>query len=657
MKIEEAIDILLTFKYFIHSRKINKILLLLFLGLSFPCIASANKLTILHTNDSHSHLLGFGPNADYSPNTLNNDQTRGGASRIASLIKQRKKALGDEHVLLLNGGDYSMGTLFSTVLPKNGLELQLLNALHYDAITFGNHEFDFHPDGLAKSINSALNQANHLPPIIISNMIFDANDPDDDALEKLWQQKIIRPYIVLNRSGLKIGIFGLMGEKAADVSPNAAPVTFEKPVIAAKRMVALLRDKEKVDLVIALSHGGVIKDPSRKIGWHGDDIDLIEQVPGLDIVVGGHSHTPLEQPIIADNRMTVQAGSKYQFLGELTVGVSAKSVQLKSYQLHKIDDSIRGDENIDRLITDFKARVTEQFLQHHHFSFDEILAETDKDLTKAYDDDVLSNLVAESLLAITHSDIALSTNGVIRDPVIKGKRGYQSVADLFRVVPLGTGVINNSPGNDVLKVWVTGREIKNLMEVLLLGYQMRGQSFFPRLAGFKVIYNGKRIPFDQVMQIQLGNSKTGYHNIEISSGNKKLYSLTINSFVGALTGLIHKLSHGLLDFNPKDKQGNQITDLKKVVFDGDPDQAGIQPVKEWQRFLKTVASLPDSNQNGIADLPRKAEKRLLRQDSYNPVKLFQNASWIMYVTGLIVLFILSITLLLLKKIAGKFTNR
>ncbi len=636
---------------------IIKLFLFLFTGLSFPCIASANELTILHTNDSHSHLLGFGPNGDYSPTTLNDDQTRGGVSRVARLIKQRRMALGDDRVLLLNGGDYSMGTLFSTVLPQNGLELQLLNALHYDAITFGNHEFDYHPAGLAKSINAALKQTKHLPPIIISNMIFDADDPADDALEKLWQQQVIRPYIIFHKNGLIIGVFGLMGEKAADVSPNAAPVTFEKPVVAAKKMVALLRDKEKVDLVIAMSHGGVIKDPSRKIGWHGDDIDLIEQVPGLDIVVGGHSHTPLFEPIIADNRITVQAGSKFQFLGELTVDVSAKLVQLNNYQLHKIDDRIKGDKNIDKLVAKFKTRITEQFLQPNHFSFDQVLAETNQDLTKAYDDDVLGNLVTDSLLAITHSDIALSTNGVIRDPILKGKLGYQSVADLFRVLPLGTGVIHNSPGNDVLKVWVTGHEIKNLMEVLILGYQMRGQSFFPRLAGLKVIYNGKRIPFDQVMQIQLGNSKSGYHDIDISSDNPKLYSLTINSFVGSLTGLIHKLSHGLLDFSPKDEQGNEISALKRVVFDGNPDQAGIQPVKEWQRFLQTVASLPDTNQNGIADLPQQAEKRLLRQDSYNPVRLFQNASWIMYTAAMVLFLLLSILFLLLRKIYHKLMER
>ena len=190
-----------------------------------------------------------------------------------------------------------------------------MSALQYDAITLGNHEFDYRPEGLASSIESAINAGAKLPPIVISNMVFSEDDPADDRLQSLWKKGIIKPYVVINKGQKKVGIFGLMGSDAADVAPNSFPTSFSNPIESAIRMVKILKEKEQVDLVIVLSHGGIKNDKYNKLEWRGEDVELLIQVPGIDVVVGGHSHTPLEIPISLDGRVVLQAGSEAQFLG------------------------------------------------------------------------------------------------------------------------------------------------------------------------------------------------------------------------------------------------------------------------------------------------------------------------------------------------------
>ncbi len=647
----------LKYKKLVQMSHLYCLLYTLFL-VSFSSVLVAAELTILHTNDWQSRYLGFGPNSNFTPLTLNDDQTIGGVSRLASLINQRRDEIGKDKTLLLDAGDYSMGTLFHTIIRETGSELQLLSALQYDAITFGNHDFDFRPDGLAQSINSAINSGAKLPAIVISNMNFSQDDAADDALEQLWEKKIIQPYVVLNRGEKRIGIIGLLGLDAIDVAPNAKPLTFSDPIETANKMVAMLRDKEKVDIIIALSHGGILTDSDAPSGWMGGDLDLLLNTAGIDIVVGGHTHTPLLRPILlkgAENtdRIIVQAGSESQYLGELTVDTLKNSVKLAKYQLHAIDDSILGDIQIQEMIDNFKERVSQEFLSTTTFKFEQLLAETSKPLGRNYNEHILANLVTDSMLKATKADIALNTNGSIRADIQKGFSGKQWVSDLFRVVPLGVGVNNNKLGYDLMKVWVTGKDIKSFIEVMLQAYQVLGQSYYPRIAGFQVIYNPLRVPFDQITDIKIGDDEQGYSSIDLSSSNKKLYSLAANSFVGSFAWLIKDFSYGLLSVDYKDEQGNVIKDLSKAVYDNKPELPGVQEVKEWRAFLEHVVDLPDITGNQLADLPGSAKSRIIPNRSFNPVKIYQNATWIMMVATLIAIFISVILFQLIRKIYQK----
>ena len=216
--------------------------------------------TILHTNDLHSNFIGMAPASDYSPFTLNDDATQGGFARLAALIAKRKEARKDQGpVLVLDAGDYSMGTAFAAATRETGGELQLLSRIGFDATTFGNHDFDLGPDGTAQSIEVAA-KAGQVPAVVASNSDFTANDASLAGLQRLAQDGVVRRHLVIERGGMRFGIFGLLGKEAQFYTDGAGAVKFADPIETAREMVKLLRDTEKVDVIIVLSHGGLEKD-------------------------------------------------------------------------------------------------------------------------------------------------------------------------------------------------------------------------------------------------------------------------------------------------------------------------------------------------------------------------------------------------------------
>src|SRR5690606_32358050 len=513
-------------------RIIGSLLALVCLLASLASVAAERRFVVLHTNDWQSRLLGYGPNSDYTPRTLDDDPTIGGVARLASLLQQRRAAAGDTPLLTLDAGDFSMGTLFHTVTREEGGELRLLGALGYDATTLGNHEFDFRPAGLARMIEAAA-RAGDAPevPILASNIRLSPDSADDDALETLQRSGRIQPYRILEKGGLRFGLFGLMGRNAVEVSPLMAPVSFADPVATARDMVRLLRERERVDVVILLAHMGVSRQADGR--WRGEEVELVEQVPGIDLVIGAHSHSLLREPLLVNGSAIVQVGSEIQYLGELHMTLDESGrVRVDSYRAHPVDDSLPGDPAIGARVAALQRNVEARLLAPHGYAFDQPMARVERTLTRAYDDPVLANLVTDALRRAAGSDIAFTGNGTLRDDLYLGKSGVQSVADLFRVAPLGVGEFDDQPGYPLIRVYFTPREIRHILEVLLVAYQMRdSDSYYPRVSGVKFTYNPWRVPFDRVSRIWLGDSEQGYRELDLNDPG--LISLGTTSYVGS----------------------------------------------------------------------------------------------------------------------------
>lgn len=243
-------------------------ILVLFLFVALNAVAQ-KRIVILQTNDCHSQILPFNKNlADKTKADL------GGFTRRVAYVKQQREKNPD--LLLFDSGDFSQGSSYYNLF-KGDVEIGLMNIMHYDAATIGNHEFDFGLDNMARIFRMAEF------PIVCANYDFKGTVLED----------IVKPYVVLKRNGLKIGVFGLSPKlEGLVVKENYGSIKYLDPVSSARDVVNILREKEKCDFVVCLSH----------LGWKTGDEEpsderLIPLTDGIDVVLGGHTHsyvTPMD---------------------------------------------------------------------------------------------------------------------------------------------------------------------------------------------------------------------------------------------------------------------------------------------------------------------------------------------------------------------------
>lgn len=575
----------------------------------------SKTFTILHTNDLHSSFLGMGPAADYTPFSLNDDATRGGYARLGALIHRRKQARQAQGaVLVLDAGDYSMGTPFGAAGRVLGGELRLMAKIGYDATTFGNHEFDLGPDGLGQSIRVAA-KSGKVPTVLASNTDLTANDPVLADLQALAKAGVIRPYRVLERGGLRFGLFGLLGKEAQFYTGGSGAAKFADAIETARTIVKTLRDTEKVDVVICLSHGGVEKGDDGTY-TKGDDIHLAEAVPGIDVVVGGHSHTELDKAILVQGRTpVVQAGREGRNLGELVISMEGGTPKVLSYQLHPIDDTILGDKALAADIDAFKAVVTGTVFATRGYRVDQPLAIVPRDLPNTFADipasTLLANLCTDAFREATGADIGFSANGLMRAGLLRGKSGVQTVYDVFAVAPLGSGVVDQTAGSALVTAHFSGQELKHILEFLLVDNPAHPGEYFPRSSGLRFHYDPSRPKFDVVTAIELGDLDRGYQPIDTSGQDPKLYSLTCPLYLGLILAAIPKYTKGKLPLVPKNKAGQPLASKVEALEDprantpdllppaGTTDREGVatgkdatHEIKEWQALMDHLRRLP-----------------------------------------------------------------
>lgn len=226
--------------------------------------AAQRRLTILHVNDTHSHL---------EPERAGGRKGLGGVIERAAYRDSVVKADGERNVLLLHAGDFSQGTSYFSVLGGD-IEIDLINAMKYDCVTLGNHEFDNGVDELARRL------ANIKCPVVCANYDF----------SNIALAKYVKPYTIVKKAGMKIGVIGLMPDITTLVSKEVSDKIpgYENSEVV-NRWAEYLKTEKKCDMVIALTH----------IGFEGEpyvDPTLVKRTRNIDLVVGGHSHTYLKAP-------------------------------------------------------------------------------------------------------------------------------------------------------------------------------------------------------------------------------------------------------------------------------------------------------------------------------------------------------------------------
>jgi 5'-nucleotidase / UDP-sugar diphosphatase len=630
-------------------------------ALAGPAFPQETIFTIVHTNDMHSHLQGLPAELDYTPLSAGDDATVGGWARIATVIRNVKADRGNP-VLVLDAGDFLMGTLFHMVSRERAVELRLMKAMGYDAVALGNHEFDLEPDGLAGILSAARGS---MPQVLLSNAVFSAKSPADDSLEKAFAGGLVRPYTVISAGGVRIGVFALMGREAAEVAPFSSPVDFRPAAEAAREMVKLLRETEKADMVICLSHSGLWADPEKS-----EDQLLAKEVPGIDVIVSGHTHTKLDFPLVVNGTIIVQAWELGRQVGVLDFAWKDGKAALRKYTTMKISDAVPGDPAVQGQVEAAIAEIDRTVLAPQGLEYRQVLAETRADMDLPLAECGLGNMVADSIrwaVDAVDSDpsdpssrvaFAVESNGVLRDPVAKGATGRITTADLFRVVPLGVGM-DGTMSYPLITVWLTGAEIKKALEILTSVYPMKGSDYYLQVSGVKFTYNPRRMLFDRVTGIWMGSEEEGYKPLDYSRRNRTLYRVAANMYNSTFLKLIGGFTYGILDIVPKDRSGKPIQDLKTARVDADRTAPGIQELKEWAGFLQYVRRFPDTTGNGIADIPAKYMAPLGRNvsaPSWNPVSLLARpglTTGVAIGVGAFVLLVLAGIALLVVRLAGR----
>lgn len=563
----------------------------------------AQKLVILHTNDLHSHFMGHAPERDYTPLTPGDDLTMGGVARLASAITTARAgaAASATPVLLLDAGDYMMGTLFELLALSQAPELKFMQMMAYDATTIGNHELDWTPRGFAGILQTAV-AADVTVPILASNMVFSDVSPGDDDLKNLFDAGVIRSKLVKTigadgtQRGLKVGFFGLLGEDAALVTPQAAPLTFEAIAGAATRMVAELRGQDNVDLVIALSHSGISSN------GEGEDAALARAVPGIDVIISGHTHDTLMQPVTVGKTVIVTAGSYGSHLGELRLSVIPPvaagqngTVVVDGYTLKSIDDSVPGDgpvqEQVDALIG-----LVDASLASSNLSYAKVVGRTASDLVLTpYDESNLGNLVTDAYRTIgarlQPTDppvVAVEGNGQLRANILAGTTGEIWLADLFRVTPIGIGP-NQVPGYPLVTFYLNAQDIRSGLE-LGGAPELVPDQYFLQLSGLKVQYDMSQMPFRRVSSLTLVTGTTE-QPLDINN-TTQCYKVIATSYVAGLLGVVESFTGGLLSVRAKDRDCVTPVNATTRFVDANPATPAIDELKHWQATLSYVQGFP-----------------------------------------------------------------
>ena len=258
------------------------------------CGKQARRVVILHTNDTHSQIEPI-------PNGKRDGNHAGYARRLGAIMQER--AMNPE-LILVDAGDFSQGTPYFNFYHGR-VEVDALNRMGYDAITLGNHEFDYGVDTLAAVLQNA------------SFAVVCANyNVEGSALAD-----IVRPYVILHRLGLKIGIFGLgVNPKGLIAEKNFAPIQYMDPIPVAQEVATLLKEKHHCDLVVCLSHIGTHTTTSLQ---EVSDTQLAQATRNIDIIIGGHTHQIVTnyyiENIDGDSVLLAQMGKSGARIGKIEV--------------------------------------------------------------------------------------------------------------------------------------------------------------------------------------------------------------------------------------------------------------------------------------------------------------------------------------------------
>ncbi len=458
------------------------------------------RIVLVHVNDTHSHLDSFGPKDAGLHGTL------GGIAKAATVIGAIRAQ--EPNVLLLHAGDAFQGDLFFNAyfgVP----ELQLMQQLGFDAMAVGNHELEGGPDPLYGALAQAFSDGSF--PLLSANL---------DLSQYQALADYISPAILKTVGGVNVGIFGLTTPD--DPSTWGGPITISEDVatIAAQQTAALRASGANV--VILLSHLGSLRDEA-----------IAANVPGIDVIVGGHDHYRFDPPLSVTNpsggqTLILQAGCHYLQIGELAFTVGNGSVHFDSYRLIPLDASVAPEPAVAGTVEALKEGIVQQFGDVYGTVVASAASEMDFTCESgmAIQDSDLGNFVTDAFRGRTHTDIALTAQGFLSEKIYPGPIVG---ADVFRSASYGydeaTGL-----GFHLVTFDIRGADLLQALEYTLAQADLN-RDFVVEVSGMTYRFDSRSAPGSRLI---LRSTYVGNRRLSPEA----TYSVTSNEGVVALLGLL-----------------------------------------------------------------------------------------------------------------------
>ncbi|MDQ3020359.1 MAG: bifunctional metallophosphatase/5'-nucleotidase [Bacteroidota bacterium] len=475
--------------------KILLIVFTLFLSSSFVVSQSSDsqknsgsknikELNILHWNDLHARNLPYKVTKKDSVTGESTSYYIGGTSNLLGYIKK----LRDNNSLLLNGGDDFQGTPISSI-TRGKSQIELLNLYGLDAMVIGNHEFDYGLDAL----DSAL---------MIANFDYLAGN----AFSKSKKKTVGKPYVIKKINGIKCGIIGLtaLDLQTLTLPKNVTDIQMLNTDSVITAGIKYLK-KKKCDVIILLTHIGTDNDKEIAKKFYKD----------IDIIVGGHSHTPLFKPVVQNGVIIAQAGSYSRWLGDIELKVDIKKdtiLQYKGKLIETVMDSSIYDKAAQMKVENMVSSIQGDLMK--------VIGQLQTDWKREYSEESnIGQWEADALRTKAGTDIAFLNSGGIRKDLSKGDI---TVGDIWEINPFGNTVVTFSISGRALK-----QMLKNNLKNRVNEIKERGSSDMIIVSGLNVIYDSKKVldgDEDFILGLKIGDEEI--------DGNK-IYTIASTNYVGS----------------------------------------------------------------------------------------------------------------------------
>ena len=608
------------------------------------------EISILFTADLHSN---FDPARFMTE--AGTVAERGGFARMQTAINRVR----DTHPnsFLFDAGDWSMGTIFQTIFTHEAPEVRLMGQLGFDAAVIGNHEFDYHAAGFTKMLSAATASGDILPGLALANIDWDSTLADPalaDGAQALRtamdQYGVALDYMLIERGGVTAAVFGVMGPRPIGYIPEVG-LLFDDYIETARTIVAHIQAETDADIIIALSHSGF--NPANPLG--SDCGRLAEAVDGIDLLISGHSHNIVYEPIIINDTIIVSAGARTFHLGHIVLGQSAGRFTVEQHEIIPISQDLPKDMAIQERIDEFRIMVDHYYLSMFDYTYDQVLAYSPFPFTpietfgRHLGEEPLGNLIANSYIyAVRRAEgenfspifAAIAPHGVIRASFPEGPI---TVADAFAVSSLGIGP-DGVPGFPLVSLYLYGRELRTIAEIdISVSTLMSGARLY--IAGLTYTFNPNRLLLNRVTSVQLMDLYGNVSDLE----NDRLYRVIGGLYSAQMLSTVESLSFGLLRLTPKDAYGNPIENMEDHII----HYNGME-LKEWLALAWYLESFDPID--GIPTVPAEyndAMGRKIEINSWNPIELLRSPNRIFFLLlGVIVLLLAIITLTIVLIVRG-----